>query len=138
MYAFLLHWAVSSIETREASEKANPRRSNDSSSAAAKRGKGAKAKKNEEWDPSDKLERSLDVMKKVLSLRLIRIFDATSERDTFVTLFTKAVFHLLEDEAKVKKRGMKDRCYRVLCVAVKFHNQTFSRLSRHYASENMG
>jgi condensin complex subunit 1 len=120
MYAFLLQWAVSAIETRESEQRA--------ATTTSRQGKGTKAKKDANWDPSKQLEKSLDVMSKVLSLRLVRIFVPTSERDTFVGMFTKAAFHILEDEARVKKPLIKRSCFKVLCIAVRHHGQAFSML----------
>lgn len=123
MYAFLLQWAVSAIETRVIEQRGT--------TTATGRGKGAKAKKDAKdtsWDPSKQLEKSLDVMSKVLSLRLVRIFVATSERDTFVGMFTKAVYHILENEARVKTASIKRSCFKVLCIAVRNHGQAFSMI----------
>lgn len=120
MYAFLLQWVVSAIETRALEQRGT--------TTSTARGKGAKAKKDTNWDPSKQLEKSLDVMSKVLSLRLVRIFVATSERDAFVGMFTKAVYHILESEARVKAPLIKRSCFRVLCIAVRHHGQAFSMI----------
>lgn len=124
IYAFLLQWTISAVETR-ALEK--------SASAPAKgRGKGAKAKagaaKDGSWDSSGQLEKALDIMSKVLKLKLARIFVTTSERDNFITLFTKPVYHILENEARVKSNAIRMHCFRVLCIAVKHHGHAFGRL----------
>jgi condensin complex subunit 1 len=125
MYGFLLRWTISAIETRALEKSA-------SAPAARGRGKGAKSKtgvsKDSGWDASAQLETALDRMSKVLKLKLGRIFVTTSERDTFIGLFTKPVYHILENEARVKSKVMRDHCFRVLCIAVKHHGHAYSGL----------
>ncbi|KAF2876692.1 armadillo-type protein [Massariosphaeria phaeospora] len=121
MYGFLLRWTISAVETR-ALEK--------SASAPTKGRKGAKSKsgasKDGSWDASAQLETALDRMSKVLKLKLARIFVTTSERDTFISLFTKPVYHILENEARVKNTAIRMHCFRVLCIAAKHHGHAYS------------
>lgn len=120
---FLLQWTISAIETRAAEKSA--------SAPARGRGKGAKAKagtgKDANWDASAQLQTALDIMSKVLKLRLSRIFLTTSERDTFISLFTRPVYLVLESEARVKNTAIRMHCFRVLCIAVKHHGHAFGR-----------
>lgn len=122
IYAFLLQWTISAVETR-ALEKST-------TAPVRGRGKGAKAKsgaKDGSWDSTSQLEKALDMMSKVLKLKVSRIFVTTSERDTFIGLFTKPVYHVLENEARVKNTTIKMHCFRVLCIAVKHHGHAFGR-----------
>jgi condensin complex subunit 1 len=123
MYGFLLRWTISAVETRALERSA-------SAPAARGKGKGAKSKagvaKDGSWDPSAQLETGLDRMSKVLRLKLGRIFVTTSERDTFIGLFTKPVYHILENEARVKNSAIRNHCFRVLCIAVKHHGHAYS------------
>jgi condensin complex subunit 1 len=125
MYGFLLRWTISAIETRALEKSA-------SAPAARGRGKGAKSKtgvsKDGSWDASAQLEAALDRMSKVLKLKLGRIFVTTSERDTFIGLFTKPVYHILENETRVKSNSIRNHCFRVLCIAVKHHGHAYSGL----------
>jgi condensin complex subunit 1 len=125
MYGFLLRWTIAAIETRALEKSA-------SAPAARGRGKGAKSKtggsKDGTWDASAQLETALDRMSKVLKLKLGRIFETESERDTFVALFTKPVYHILENEARVKSSAIRNHCFRVLCIAVKHHGHAHSKL----------
>jgi condensin complex subunit 1 len=127
MYGFLLRWTISAVETR-ALEKST------STPAARGRGKAAKAKsgtsKESSWDATAQLETALDRMSKVLRLKLGRIFVTTSERDTFISLFTKPVYHILENETRVKNNAIRNHCFRVLCFAVKSHGHAYSGLGR--------
>ncbi|KAJ4375245.1 condensin complex non-SMC subunit Cnd1 [Neocucurbitaria cava] len=123
MYGFLLRWTISAVETRALEKSA-------SASAVRGRGKGAKTKsgvgKDGSWDASAQLETALDRMSKVLRLKLGRIFVTTSERDTFIGLFTKPVYHILENEARVKSNAIRNHCFRVLCIAVKHHGHAYT------------
>lgn len=118
IYGFLLQWTISAVETRALESTA--------SAPARGRGKQAKTKgKDDTWDSSSQLEKALDVMSKVMRLKLARVFVTTSERETFINLFTNPVYHILENEARVKKTAIKMHCFRVLCIAVKFHGHAF-------------
>lgn len=122
MYAFLLRWTISAVETRALEKSA-------SAPAARGRGKTAKTKtssKEGTWDAAAQLETALDRVSKVLKLKLSRIFVTTSERDTFIGLFTKPVYHILENEARVKNNAIRNHCFRVLCIAVKHHGHAYT------------
>ena len=122
MYAFLLQWCIAVVEVK-AAEKI--------SAAPAKgrgMGKGAKAKgaaKDETWDSSAQLQTAMDTMCKVLKLKLGKIFVTTSERDTFVGLFTRAVYLILESEQRIKSTLLRMHAFKVLCIAVKHHGHAF-------------
>ncbi|KAL9637315.1 MAG: hypothetical protein Q9164_002277 [Protoblastenia rupestris] len=122
MYAFLLQWCIAVVEVK-AAEK--------TSAAPAKgrgTGKGAKAKgaaKDGTWDSSAQLQTAMDTMCKVLKLKLGKIFVTTSERDTFVGLFTRAVYLILESEQRIKSTALRMHAFKVLCIAVKHHGHAF-------------
>ncbi|CAI6335145.1 unnamed protein product [Periconia digitata] len=121
MYGFLLRWTISAVETRALEKSA-------SAPAVRGRGKAAKSKtaKDGSWDASAQLEVALDRMSKVLKLKLGRVFVTTSERDTFMSLFTKPVYYILENEARVKSTVIRMHCFRVLCIAVKHHGHAYT------------
>ncbi|KAI9758272.1 MAG: N-alpha-acetyltransferase mak3 [Chaenotheca gracillima] len=123
VYGFLLQWSVAAIETKAAERSAT---------APAARGRGAgksgKAKpggKDAAWDPSTHLQTALDTMCKVLKLKLSKIFLTTSERDTFIGLFTRPVYLVLESEQRVKSTSIRMHAFKVLCIAVKHHGHAF-------------
>ena len=131
MYGFLLQWTISAVEIK-AAEKA--------SVAPVKGrggGKGGKAKtaaKEGTWDSLPQLQTALDTMCKVLKLKLGKIFVTTSERDTFVGLFTRPVYLILESEQRVKSTALRMHAFKVLCIAIKHHGHAFgiiANLSRH-------
>ncbi|KAJ9604156.1 condensin complex non-SMC subunit Cnd1 [Cladophialophora chaetospira] len=116
IYGFLLQWSISAVETK-AQEK--------STTAPARRGgKGAKSKsaaKDDKWDSSGQIQSAMDVMCRVMKLKLNRIFQTTSDRDTFINLFTRSIYLIMEGEVRVKTTAVRMFCFKVLCVAVKHH-----------------
>jgi condensin complex subunit 1 len=122
-FAFLLQWCIAAVEAKSAEK---------SSAAPAARGKGAKGAKSKSggqkdgnWDPSTQLQTALDTMTKVMKLKLSKIFVTTSERDTFIGLFTRPTYLILESEQRVKSTAIRMHAFKVLCVAVKHHGHTY-------------
>ena len=117
-FAFLLQWCISAIETKSAEKPA----------AAGRAKKGPKSKaaqKDGSWDPSGQLQIAMETMAKVMKLKLAKIFVTTSERDTFISMFTRPVYLLLESETRVKNTGIRMHVFKVLCVAVKHHGHAY-------------
>ncbi|KAG0647127.1 xcap-d2 [Hyphodiscus hymeniophilus] len=122
VYGFLLQWTIAAVETK-AAEKSS------SAPAARGRGKAAKAKtaaKDGNWDSSAQLQTALDTMCKVLKLKLSKIFLTTSERDTFVGLFTRPVYMVLESEQRIKNKAILMHAFKVLCISVKHHGHGYA------------
>ncbi len=121
MYAFLLQWAVSAIEVKAAEKPATsaPARK------ALKGGKSKSAPKDGNWDSTGQLQTAMEVMCKVMKLKLNRIFQTTSDRDNFINLFTRSIYLVLESESRVKVTSMRMFCFKVLCIAVKHHGHAF-------------
>ncbi|KAL1958455.1 hypothetical protein VTO42DRAFT_4319 [Malbranchea cinnamomea] len=122
MYAFLLQWTISAVEAKMAEKPPT--------AAPARRGTGKSAKsrasaKDDTWDSSAQLQISMEVMCKVLKLKLGRIFMTTSDRDTFVNLFTRSIYLVLENEQRVKNMNIRMHAFKVLCIAVKHHGHAF-------------
>ncbi|KAI9837859.1 MAG: hypothetical protein M1819_006793 [Sarea resinae] len=123
IYGFLMQWAISAVEVKAAEKPAT-------ASAARGRGAGKNAKtkqgaKDGSWDASAQIQVALDIMCKVLKLKLAKIFVTTSERDTFVNLFTRPAYLILENEARVKSTSIRMYTFKVLCIAVKHHGHAF-------------
>ncbi|KAK2039477.1 hypothetical protein LZ31DRAFT_506116 [Colletotrichum somersetense] len=121
IYGFLLQWTIAAVETK-AAEK--------SSTAPVARGRG-KPKKNAPkqdgvWDSAAQLQSALDIMSKVLKLKLTKIFLTTSERDTFIGLLTRPVYMVLESEQRVKSTSIRMHAFKVLCIAVKHHGHAYA------------
>lgn len=123
LFGFLLQWTISAVEAKAAEKPA-------STSGVGRGRKGAKPKsKDGIWDSSTQLTTAMDVMGKVLKLKLARIFVTTSERDTFISLFTRPVYLILESEARVKSTTIRMHTFKVLCIAVKHHGHAFGAYS---------
>ncbi|ETN45362.1 uncharacterized protein HMPREF1541_09193 [Cyphellophora europaea CBS 101466] len=114
VYAFLMQWTIAAVEAK-AAEKAH--------AAPARRGKGAKSKvvKDGAWDSAGQIQAAMDTMCRVMRLKLNRIFETTSDRDTFVNLFTRSIYLIMETEARMKITAVRMFCFKVLCIAVKHH-----------------
>lgn len=123
MYAFLLQWSISVVEVK-ASEKptssAPPK-----GRGSTKNGRSKTGAKDNIWDPTSQIQMALDTMCKVLKLKLGKIFMTTSERDTFVGLFTRCVYLILENEQQVKNTALRMHAFKVICIAVKHHGHAF-------------
>jgi condensin complex subunit 1 len=122
IYGFLLQWTIAAVETKATEKQA--------SAAAARGRKGAakgKTAKDAHWDASAQLTTAMEVMSKVMKLKLVRIFVTTSERDTFISLFTRPVYLVLENEQRLKNMAIKMHSFKVLCIAIKLHGHAFGR-----------
>ncbi|KAL3470189.1 armadillo-type protein [Aspergillus californicus] len=121
MYGFILQWALSAVELKAAEKPAE--------SAPARRGTGkpgrSKATKESNWDGTAQIQVSMETMCKIMKLKLSKIFLTTSDRDTFINLFTRSVYLILESEQRVKSMAIRMHAFKVLCIAVKHHGQGF-------------
>jgi len=134
IYGFLLQWLVAGLEAR--TEKLGSSATVATARGGQKgkgKGKGkGKAETGAAWDSPAQLTLILEVMCKVLNLKvkLLRVFVTTSERDNFVSLFTRPVYLVLESEQRVKTQNIKMHVIRVLCIAVKHHGHAFGESKR--------
>lgn len=124
IYGFLLQWTIACVETK-AAEKS-------STAPVSRARRGAKAKttardKDGSWDSAAQLQSALEVMSKVMKLKLAKIFLTTSERDTFIGLLTRPVYMVLESEQRVKNTTIRMHVFKVLCIAVKHHGHGYGR-----------
>jgi condensin complex subunit 1 len=123
IYGFLLQWTIAAVETK-AAEKSS------AAPTARGRGKGKKGPakdKDAAWDSATQLQGALEIMCKVLKLKLSKIFLTTSERDTFIGLLTRPVYMVLESEQRVKTTTIRMHCFKVLCIAVKHHGHGYGK-----------
>ena len=123
MYAFLLQWSISVVEVKAAEKPAGGALAR--GRGTAKGSKGKVAAKDGAWDTTAQLQTALDTMCKVLKVKLGKIFMTTSERDTFVGLFTRSVYLILENEQRIKNTALRMHTFKVLCIAVKHHGHAF-------------
>lgn len=126
IYGFLIQWTMACVESK-AAEKSS------AAPVSRARGKGAKSKAaasrqgSDQWDSAAQLQSALDVMSKVMKLKLGKLFLTTSERDTFVGLLTRPVYMVLESEQRVKNTAIRMHAFKVLCIAVKHHGHGYGR-----------
>ncbi|KAJ6262142.1 hypothetical protein Dda_2947 [Drechslerella dactyloides] len=122
-YGFLLQWCIGATENRledkGASTVLNTRGGRSAKSKLAKGGAST-------WDSSAQLLATLEVMARVMKLKLSKMFLTTSERDAFVGLFTRPVYLILENELRAKSIPMKMHCFKILCMAIKHHGHAFA------------
>ncbi|ORY60746.1 condensin component [Pseudomassariella vexata] len=125
LYGFLLQWTIACVETK-AAEKSS------TAAVSRARGKGSKSKaaaskdKDGSWDSAAQLQSALDIMSKVMKVKLGKIFLTTSERDTFIGLLTRPVYMILESEQRVKNTAIRMHAFKVLCIAVKHHGHAYA------------
>ncbi|KAF9345500.1 Condensin complex subunit [Mortierella sp. AD094] len=126
MYGFLIFWIIGITEQKATSRAAAAEKTGKSA-----RGKGARsAKENDDtvegtstWTAEK--QRAMDLMGKCLELHLSKIWTATHEKETFVSLFFKPAYQILENKENVKIPALKQRVYKVLCICIKRHNHEF-------------
>ena len=130
MYAFLLQWSISIVEVKAMEKPAG------NAPSRGRNAKGSKSKaqaKEGAWDSAGQLQAALEVMCKVLKLKLGRVFMTTSERDTFIGLFTRSVYLIMENEQRIKSTTLRMHAFKVLCIAVKHHGHAFGIRKRLYS-----
>ncbi|KAI5286512.1 Condensin complex subunit, partial [Ascosphaera aggregata] len=118
MYGLLVQWTLAVVETKNAEKQtAAPRRN---------AGKAKGSSKDQIWDSTPQVRVAMEVMCKVLKLKLGRVFVTTSDRDTFINLFTRSVYLILESEQRVKNMTIRMYAFKVLCIAVKHYGHAFA------------
>ena len=130
IYGFLLQWTIAAVETKAAEKSSTSVAVRGRGKPKGKRGGGVGSDGN--WDSSTQLETALNVMCKVLRLKLGKIFLTTSERDTFISLLTRPVYMVLESEQRVKSTSIRMHAFKVLCVAVKHHGHAYGKVKNSY------
>jgi condensin complex subunit 1 len=120
MWAFLLQWFV--VVAEKGAGKGEETR-------AVGRTKTTKSKKSAAIPTTfvwvDHIPHVLATMAKALRVPTQRIWRTSSEREAFVSCFTKPAYQLAETEAYLKNQDIKLGIYKVICLAVKFHSHAF-------------
>ncbi|KAI9886562.1 MAG: 60S ribosomal protein L28 [Watsoniomyces obsoletus] len=125
IYGFLLQWSIAAVETK-VSETSAAAASSAPGRGGRKSTKSSKgAAKDSTWDPTAQLQITLETMCKVLKLKISNIFLTTSERDTIVSLLTRPVYLMLENEQRIKTTTVRMHAFKVLCIAIKHHGHAF-------------
>lgn len=123
-WAFLLQWFVA------AAERGAGRAPEEQAAAAATKtkGRGKKAKTithSTSLGWADHLPFVLGAMHRTLRVPSSRIWRTSSEREAFISCFTKPAYQLAEIEGYLKVNEVRLGIYKVICLAVKFHGHSF-------------
>ena len=132
MYAFLLQWSISVVEVKAAEKP--PNTAVPKGRGNTRGGKSKSAPRDGSWDSSTQLQIALETICKVMKIRLGKMFITASERDTFVGLFTRPVYLVLENEQRIKNTALRMHAFKVLCIAVKHHGHAFGKVGISRAS----
>ncbi|WVQ76449.1 hypothetical protein IAR50_006116 [Cryptococcus sp. DSM 104548] len=120
MWAFLLQWLVSAAERGAGRTNDEPR---------ATTGRGKKKTKNTAPSTSfqfgDHLPLVLVAMHKTLRIPSSRLWRTSSEREAFISCFVKPAYQLAETEAYLKTQEIRMGIFKIICLAVKFHQHAF-------------
>ncbi|EPB86159.1 hypothetical protein HMPREF1544_07061 [Mucor circinelloides 1006PhL] len=109
LYGFTVHWFL--LLAEEHSTSSNMVRKNKSGAA------GGHNLKTFDWS-AQKLK-AFDLASWLLDLKLTKLWTLPPDRLTFVTLFTKPAYQLLENPAHAKSNPIKERIFRVISLCVK-------------------
>lgn len=125
MWAFLLQWFVSAAERGAGKTNDEPRQ------AMTGRGKKKTTKTaggagiSTSFVFSDHLPLVLGTMHKTLRIPTSRLWRTSSEREAFISCFVKPAYQLAETEAYLKISEIRLGIFKVICLAVKFHQHAF-------------
>ncbi|CAG8517034.1 9868_t:CDS:10 [Cetraspora pellucida] len=132
MYGFLLLWLISNAENKADSKSgangtvvATGGRTRRQRQTKSKSSSSSTDNSSDEWDWSAQKLIALNLMVKILGLRLKKIWTSTHEKDTFVSLFTKSAYRILENVNNIKDPAIKRVVYQILSTCVKDHNHAF-------------
>ena len=130
---FLLQWSIAAVEIK-AAERPATTASTRGRLGAEKTSKSRTGTSNNggnhkdgQWNSTSQILSALGVMSKAMKLNLGKVFLTTSERDTFVSLFTRPVYQILESEARTRNSSIRMHTFKVLCTAVKHHGHAFGK-----------
>ncbi|BEJ11951.1 hypothetical protein CspHIS471_0204110 [Cutaneotrichosporon sp. HIS471] len=118
-WAFLLQWFVA------AAERGAGRAPEEQAAAPKKRGKKATPRPQSSLAWADHLPHVLGTMHRALRVPSSRIWRTSSEREAFISCFTKPAYQLAEVEVYLKTNEVRLGIYKVICLAVKFHGHGF-------------
>ncbi|OWZ79155.1 condensin complex subunit 1 [Cryptococcus neoformans Bt85] len=126
MWAFLLQWFVNVAErgagrTNDEPRQAMTGRGKKKITKTAAGGAGVATS----FMFSDHLPLVLGTMHKTLRIPTSRLWRTSSEREAFISCFVKPAYQLAETEAYLKISEVRLGIFKVICLAVKFHQHAF-------------
>jgi condensin complex subunit 1 len=125
IYAFLLQWFISIAEKGAGRSSADTSQPLSKTTSKSKKRPPAKSSSTTSFVWSNHLPLVLATMHKTLRLPTSRIWRTTSDRETFISCFTKPSYLLLESDQHLKQPDIKLGIYKTICLSVKFHNSAF-------------
>lgn len=72
------------------------------------------------------VENCLDAVANVMKIELHKVFVTTPERDSFLDIFIRPIFHMMEIPERMKQASIKMYMFKNICMAVKMHGQASS------------
>ncbi|KAK7207781.1 condensin complex subunit 1 [Myxozyma melibiosi] len=119
IYGFLIQWTIAVIET--AFEQAQQ-----GTSKAKSKNKTHGTNSVDSSFAVEYFQSAFDAICKVEKIKLSKLFVTTSERDLFISLFTRSAYLILENEQNVKNVPIRMHVFKTLCMAIKFHGHGFA------------
>lgn len=125
MWAFLLQWFVNAAERGAGKINDEPRQitTGRGKKKTTKTAGGALAATSFVFP--DHLPLVLGTMHKTLRIPTSRLWRTSSEREAFISCFVKPAYQLAETEAYLKTSEVRLGIFKVICLAVKFHQHAF-------------
>ncbi|ORX90468.1 hypothetical protein K493DRAFT_339988 [Basidiobolus meristosporus CBS 931.73] len=121
MYGFLLHWL-----TRVAEKRAMAKSTADKNAAKAKKPRSKRDEEQESWDWMQHKQKSLELMSRMLDIKLNKICSSSHERDTCVNLLTRSAYQILENPDNTKATPIKLQAYHIINKSVVDYEHSFA------------
>ncbi|KAF7729652.1 Condensin complex subunit [Apophysomyces ossiformis] len=112
IYGFLIHWMLLAVGQKEASGGTKTK---------ASKGKG-RMDDDRGWDWSTQKAKAFDLIACLLELKLTKLWTITTERNTFISLFTKPAYQIFENPASAKSGVVTSKVFRVLGLCIKHYD----------------
>jgi condensin complex subunit 1 len=125
IWAFLLQWFFTVAERGAGRSNANDDPSARATKSKKRPAKSATTIASSSFVWADHLIPVLATMHRTLRLPTSRIWRTTSERESFISCFTRPAYQLCESESHLKSPEIRLGIYKVICLSVKFHNHAF-------------
>ncbi|OLL22186.1 Condensin complex subunit 1 [Neolecta irregularis DAH-3] len=120
LLCFLLQWIIyESSPAKSSSTAAHTRQ------RSAKGRSAATNRDQSHWDSAAHIQTALDVLCRLLNLKLAKVWQTSAERDTLVSLATRPLYFLTESETLIKTVAIRMRVFKVLGIAIKHHGHAF-------------
>lgn len=99
--------------------------SSTTTAGARRAARGASSLADTEFDVNNAVQTGLDAVCRLLSQKLQRIWQTSTERDQLVAAAVKCAYIFMETESCLKVKAIKMRVFKTVCVAVKHQGHVF-------------